>query len=80
MVERRVTGQGRGVRVQQCTTCGRSGIPYHVATRRAQERRQERLVRSARHVLEGPFVPVVPPPRRRNGWTPDEALPRGERE
>ncbi|MFA7248088.1 MAG: hypothetical protein WC273_00470 [Dehalococcoidia bacterium] len=75
VTEQRVVGH-RGMRVRRCGDCGRSSLPYRLADVRARQR----LERAARRAIEGPYAPSVPAPRSRTGWTPNEAIPRGERD
>jgi hypothetical protein len=45
-MEVKVLSQGRGVRKLVCTVdgCGHESLPYTLATKRAAQRRQERMV------------------------------------
>ena len=68
----------RGYLVRKCGGCGiEPGLPWPAAV----ERKQQKLARGAHRRLGGDVVaPGVPSPRRRNGWTPDLGVPRGDRD
>lgn len=74
-------GQGRGVRVMQCTRCGYALLPYQVTAERARVRRASRIAPLTRRRLRIDSAPSVPPPPRR--WQSegkDMSVPRGERD
>ena len=67
----------RGYRVDRCDgPCGWESMPRPAAV----DRKQQQLARHAARIIEGPFAPSVPAPRGRTPWSPDEAIPRGERD
>ncbi len=71
----------RGWRVTVCDRCGTKGLPYSLRSRAATLRRRERMQRDAERILEGqrPPRPQSYQSQRRTPWTPDLAVPVGQR-